>query len=139
LNIEDIMSKCVQTVHAQDDADDAYHRMRGSRINHLVVLKNDHVIGVLSSTDLGGRCGADIRRGKFVTEFMSWSVNRAESNTTVSEAAILMRGNSVGYLLVFEDNKLVGIVTVSDLLDLISRAAALPWDDFLPRHVGNPC
>jgi CBS domain-containing protein len=44
-----------------------------------------------------------------------------EPTRTVRQAANLMRGRSIGCLVVVEAGRAIGIVTVSDLLELVGR------------------
>jgi CBS domain-containing protein len=44
-----------------------------------------------------------------------------EPTTTVRQAANVMRGRSIGCLVVAESGRAIGIVTVSDLLELVGR------------------
>ena len=44
-----------------------------------------------------------------------------EPTTTVRQAANVMRGRSIGCLVVVESGRAIGIVTVSDLLELVGR------------------
>jgi CBS domain-containing protein len=44
-----------------------------------------------------------------------------EPTTTVRQAANVMRGRSIGCLIVVESGHAIGIVTVSDLLELVGR------------------
>jgi CBS domain-containing protein len=46
----------------------------------------------------------------------------ASPSTTISQAATLLRGRSIGCLPIIDKGKLVGIVTVSDLLELLSKS-----------------
>jgi CBS domain-containing protein len=46
--------------------------------------------------------------------------------TTLRKAANLMRGRSIGCLVVADRDRIVGIVTVADLLDLIGRGVERP-------------
>ena len=46
--------------------------------------------------------------------------------TTLRQAANLMRGHTIGCLLVVEKGKLVGLVTTTDLLDQLGRGATRP-------------
>jgi CBS domain-containing protein len=46
--------------------------------------------------------------------------------TTVRKAANLMRGRSIGCLVVTKRDRIVGIVTVADLLELVGRGADRP-------------
>jgi CBS domain-containing protein len=48
---------------------------------------------------------------------------KARPEMAVRQAASLMRGWTIGCLPVVERGKLVGIVTVSDLLDLVAQGA----------------
>jgi CBS domain-containing protein len=45
---------------------------------------------------------------------------------TIRQAANLLRGRTIGCLPVLEDGKLVGILTTTDLLELIGRASERP-------------
>jgi CBS domain-containing protein len=49
-----------------------------------------------------------------------------DRGTTVRKVANLMRGRSAGCVLVTSRSRIVGIITVSDLLDLIGRGADRP-------------
>lgn len=48
-------------------------------------------------------------------------VATASPETTIRQAANMLRGRTIGCLPVVEDSKLVGIVTVTDLLDLVGE------------------
>jgi CBS domain-containing protein len=45
----------------------------------------------------------------------------AKPTTTLRQAANQLRGRSIGCLPILDNGKLVGIVTVSDLLELVGR------------------
>jgi CBS-domain-containing membrane protein len=49
------------------------------------------------------------------------AARRAGLATTIRQAANLLRGRTIGCLPVMEDSKLVGIVTVTDLLELVGE------------------
>ena len=50
----------------------------------------------------------------------------AGATTTVREAANLLRGRTIGCLPILEEGKLVGIVTTTDLLELLGKGAMRP-------------
>jgi CBS domain-containing protein len=50
----------------------------------------------------------------------------ADPTTTVRQAANIMRGRSIGCLVVVKAGRAVGIVTVSDLLELMGRGVDRP-------------
>jgi CBS-domain-containing membrane protein len=62
-----------------------------------------------------------------VRDLMTAKLVTANPETTVREAANLMRGHDVNCLPVFNDrDRLKGIVTVVDLLELIGRGTERP-------------
>lgn len=126
--LSDIMSTDVATIAPDATAREALNLMRSRRIRHLVVVRNGgrDVLGVVSERDLGGRLAGRLPPHLAVTEVMSPKPVTAKPTTRVREAANLLRGNVVGCLPVLEEGKLRGIVTISDLLDLLGRGIAKP-------------
>jgi CBS domain-containing protein len=59
-----------------------------------------------------------------VREVMAARAVTVAKTDTVKKAANLMRGRSIGSLVVLERNRPVGIITASDLLELIGRGGA---------------
>jgi acetoin utilization protein AcuB len=92
----------------------------------LVVTGDGGVVGVLSDKDLGGKHGDLVRKGHLVADLMTEKVVVAAPDTTIREAANLMRGHIVDCLPVVDRGKLKGIVTALDLLELIGRGAERP-------------
>jgi CBS domain-containing protein len=111
----------VKTVAPTAGAEQAWNLMRLNRIHHLVVTSGRRVVGVVSERDAGGRRGTSVRANSVVADLMTAPVATVEPTTTVRQAANLMRGRSIGSLVVVESGRPVGIVTVSDLLELIGR------------------
>jgi acetoin utilization protein AcuB len=128
MRLQDIMERTVDTAAENEPAQQAWQRMRLDGIHHLVVTSGSEVVGVISERDLGGRGGARIREGRSVGELMTRSPVVAAPETTVRQAANLMRGRSIGCLPVIKDGRLAGIVTVTDLLELLGRGAERPID-----------
>lgn len=126
MRVDDVMSKAVETVDGKANADNAWERMAQKNIHHLVVMDQGRVTGVLSERDLGGRNGVSVRKGKTASELMSAQAVTVKPTQTIRQAANLMRGRGIGCLPVVEDGKLKGIVTVTDLLELIGHGLERP-------------
>lgn len=118
------MTTGVVTIGPHESASVAWSRMRGRRISRLVVTEDQRVVGVLSERDLGGRNGAEIRRHRLVEDLMTSSVVSATPRTTLRQAASLMRSNSIASLPVLEGDRLVGLVTATDVLEELGRTAS---------------
>lgn len=126
MRLGEIMETSVEAVEATDSAELAWQRMRTQRIHHLVVMHEGAPVGVISDRDLGGTRGASLRDGRQVAGMMGGPIVTARPTTTIREAANLMRGRSIGCLPVFDRGKLAGIVTVTDLLELLGKGAERP-------------
>lgn len=126
MRLAEIMSKAVSTAKATDSAETAWQRMRLQRISHLVVMDHGEPVGIVSESDLGGEAGAPVREGRQVQDLMNGPIVTAEPTTTIREAANLMRGGAIGCLPVLDEGKLAGIVTTTDLLEVLGRGAIRP-------------
>ena len=121
MRVQEVMTGGVQTVSAQTRLTEAASLMRTKRIRHLIVTDGARVCGVLSDRDVlksrataadDCRCVADVMTAPAIT---------VTPTTTVRRAANVMRGQTIGCLVVAERGRVAGVVTTSDLLDLIGR------------------
>lgn len=122
----EIMTTEVQTVSPAMSAEQAWQIMSQQGIRHLVVTRGRDVVGVLSARDAGGRSGASVRSGRTVEELMTSPVATVAPTDTVRTIAKAMRGRTIGCVPVVDRSRLVGIVTLSDLLDLLGRGIDRP-------------
>jgi acetoin utilization protein AcuB len=122
------MSTDVKTIAPTATVGEARSLMRTNGIHHLLVRERREVLGIVSDRDLGGRVSA--RRGagdgQTVADVMTENVVTAELETTIRQAANLLRGRHIGCLAVLDGDRPVGIVTTSDLLELIGRGVERP-------------
>jgi CBS domain-containing protein len=96
--------------------------MRQKNIHHLVVTQGAELRGVVSERDLGGPKLPKTLGRWTVEDLMTSPVMTVTTRTPVRRAAALMKGRSIGSLVVTSANgKVAGIVTVADLLDLIDK------------------
>jgi CBS domain-containing protein len=121
MRVKDVMTKEVARISPSATADEAWRLMRERRIHHLVVTDGRRVVGVVSERDAGGRMGSTVRQNRRVGDLMTAPAVTVESDATIRKAANLMRGRSIGSLVVLDNDRSVGIITVSDLLELVGR------------------
>jgi CBS domain-containing protein len=126
MRMHEVMSVPVHTIGPEASLAEAAALMHQRRIHHLVVLDGRRVVGVLSARDLLGRKDGP------VSSVMAPHPATATPTTTVRQAANLLRGRSLGCLPVLEDGRPVGMVTVSDLLELVGRGAVRPVGESTP-------
>jgi CBS domain-containing protein len=124
MRVQDVMRKRVATIGRSAAAEDAWNQMKSLKVRHLVVQEGSDVVGVVSERDLGP--DERFRRERNVEDVMTPNAIEASPETSVREAANVMRGRTIGCLPVVDKGKLVGIITVSDLLTLIGRGIERP-------------
>jgi acetoin utilization protein AcuB/CBS domain-containing protein len=124
MRVFEVMTDGVQTVKPDVTASEARDRMRRSQIHHLVVMQGSTLVGIVSDHDLGGARLSRAVAAQKVSDLMTTPAVAVTATTLVTKAANLMRGRSIGSLVVTAANgKVAGIVTVSDLLELVGRGA----------------
>ena len=121
MRVQDVMTEGVKTIAPTAAAEDAWNTMRFNRIHHLVVTKGRQIVGVLPDRDAGGRRGASVRTNTVVADLMTAPAVTVEPTMTVRPAANVMRGRSIGCLVVVKSDHAIGIATASDLLELVGR------------------
>lgn len=121
MRVQDVMTRKVETISADEPARAALERMRSRRIRHLVVTRGSQLLGVLSDRDLTSL--ADRGSVETVGDRMTASVVTAKPDTTIRQAANLLRGRTIGCLPVEENGRLVGILTTTDLLELLGKGS----------------
>ena len=126
MRVDEVMARSVVRVDRSESLDRARSLMAEYGIHHLPVFDQGHLIGVLSSTDIAAR-GPD---GASVGEMMTEPVVTVPPNLSVREAAALMDRRHLHCIPVIERDRLVGIVTESDLLRLLSGTRGAPLRGF---------
>lgn len=137
MQVSEWMSKPVLTITPQESVREARERMLMYRVNQLLVVVDDKLIGIITDRDVREAYPSSVQeiRGKEVdtfseahgvTEVMTVQMITTSPQASIREAAKRMRKQRIGALPVLEEDKLVGIITRSDLLDAMLDAAA--WD-----------
>jgi acetoin utilization protein AcuB len=124
MRVQDVMTTRVETVLAGESAENALQRMRLKRIHHLVATRSGDVVGVVSARDLESL--GSFRQVQTVEEVMTSPAVTATPDMTLRKAANLLRGRTIGCLPVMDDRRLVGILTITDVLELIGRGVERP-------------
>ena len=118
MRLKNVMSRHVTCVRPGDRLEKASKSMGVNGIHHLVVMGRGKVLGLLSEALLQTRVAEGVGR---VENAMVRHIAVATPETSISQAARMMRGRPEGALVVVDGKGLVGIVTISDLLDVLGR------------------
>jgi CBS-domain-containing membrane protein len=122
MRVTDVMSTNVRRVDARETIEYARKLMNDAGVRHLVVFDGLRMTGLVSADQLDRGAAEGILR---VEDVMRRHVRCAAPETTVPRAAALLRADFGGALPIGHDDHVVGIVTASDLLDVIARGGRL--------------
>ncbi len=101
----------VITISPEETIDYALFLMEREGIDGLPVIDNGELVGIVTKTDI------TTREGERVKEVMTKDVITAKESASVEEIMALMIENSIDRVpIVDDDGKLVGIITIGDLL-----------------------
>ena len=135
--VKNWMSKAVTTVDADDSMQNAIYILQEQNIKILPVMENESVVGIITDRDLKKASPSDattldmhellflISKIK-VRDLMKTPVYTAKPDDTVEEAAaILLEKKISGLPVVDENNRLVGIITRSDIFRVLLSLSGL--------------
>jgi CBS domain-containing protein len=121
--VEHYMTSDLFTVHADDAVEMVANLMNWERIRHVPVEDHDHkLVGVITHRAvLRFIMGGGSPRRTPVAEVMKTEVVTVTPETPTIEALRTMRRLKVGCLPVVQNDRLVGIITEEDFMDLAAK------------------
>ena len=144
-SVRDIMTSSPVSLQKDDKLSLAEEVMTGGRIRHLPILDGERLVGVLSEADLFHSAFKVLHfrpdeQRKFVKslkveDVMSKHVVSVPADTSIRAAARLMMEKKLGCLPIVEGERLVGLVTKSDML----RCLAERKEEDLPVLIDITC
>lgn len=111
------MEKDVITIENDKTAQDAAKIITENDISFLVVMNDGIPQGVLSESDFVRRIAAEDKKSSqvLISEIMSYKFRSVGPTTTIEDAIQKMLNKNIRRLLVLDNEKLVGVVTQTDL------------------------
>ncbi|MBI5305806.1 MAG: CBS domain-containing protein [Chloroflexi bacterium] len=140
--VEQIMTCDPATVSPEESLRTAIDRMRERGCRRLPVVQAGKVVGVISDRDLRRATNSPfVMQERWYNEFlldkitvrvcMSAEPVTITPQTRIADAARIMRDRKIGGLPVVQGERLVGIVTETDLLNFLIRVLEVD------NHVSN--
>ena len=119
--VRDIMEKNVITIDYTKNALDASVMLKEKEISFLVILKDGKPEAIVSERDIVRKIAAkDIKSSQIQLEkIMSKNFKWVEPETEVEHAVQKMLNNNIRRLIVLEDEKLVGVITQTNLAEVL--------------------
>ena len=115
--VRDIMEKNVITIDIDETANNAANQMKENDISFLVIIENGKPVGVVSERDfvqklcINNQNSSDVK----ISDIMSYKFRWVKPTTKIEDAIQKMLNNNIRRLLILDDEKLVGVITQTDL------------------------
>lgn len=127
MKVRDIMVAELVTLHVDEELSLASDIMNLARIRHLPIMEGERLVGIISQRDLFraslasvmGHDYAETRdhlKSVSIRDAMVSKVITVEPDVEIQEAGRIMLEKKIGCLPVIEDDRLVGMVTETDIL-----------------------
>lgn len=124
--VRDWMTPNPLTVTSNVTIPEAYWMMVNNKIRRLLVVDNENLVGVITIDDLRQKIpfttfsldavrASDILTNYPIGKIMSLNPKTTSPDIPLVKAAQLMLENNISTLPVMDDDKLVGIITESDI------------------------
>lgn len=136
MRVAELMTSKVFTVESNDLIDRVFFLLHYEKIRHLPVVDKGKLVGIVSDRDLYKALGPKSNSNAIetskdnsqlhvvsqkVAHIMRRGVITVTKETMLSEAAALMAEHRIGALPVVENDKLVGILTSTDILRVFAK------------------
>lgn len=134
--VRDIMSREVKVVRPDTLVKEVVATMNKFDIGSIVVVQSDRPVGIITERDILRRivepCLApEALRAR---EVMSCPVMTIRDTASIDEAAKIMARKRIKRLLVMENEKLVGIVTFTDIVAQVPNMLGILEELVRPQH-----
>ncbi len=124
----DLMAGDLLTVEADALLADAARSMHDRRVGAVLVLEGERLVGVFTERDILRAVADGLTGAATVGDWMTRGPETIEPDATAEHAAVLMIHGGFRHLPVVSEGKVVGILSIRDLMRSV-------LDDAAPRGV----
>ena len=111
----------IQSIHPDDSVFDAVQKLANANIGSLIVIEDDRPVGIFTERDYARNV---VLQGKSspttpVRDIMTSRVIFVQPSQTVEECMAIMTDKHIRHLPVLDGEKLVGMISIGDLVKSI--------------------
>jgi acetoin utilization protein AcuB len=139
MRVADIMTRDPVVLSEEDNLERIQEGMEDFHFRHIPVVDGDRLVGLISQRDILRQAVSGLDRAAtaqqrdrwlqehtFVAQVMHRDVKTATPDMPIATAARIMLDQHIGSLPVVENDRLVGIVTETDMLKLLTNLLEQP-------------
>jgi CBS domain-containing protein len=131
INVEDVMIREVASAELPGSRDEVLEILKTKHISGVPIVKNGELLGIVTRTDL-----LKNPEEEQIALIMTRNPVTISPGKSIAEAACLILENNIRRLPVVENNKLLGILTIADIIGAMAKMnITTPISDYLGNHV----
>jgi CBS domain-containing protein len=117
-----VMATALGTIRSEEPILAAARHMREKRIGSLLVIEAGEIVGIVTESDLvrKGLASNQDAGSTRVSAVMSSPLIGVDINRTIRDASQVMAEQGVRHLAVKENGKIVGVLSIRDLVKMVS-------------------
>ncbi len=131
--VRDVMNSPIISSSPDSNIKEIAEKMKKERIGSIVIFKNEEPVGIVTDWDIvTDGFSRDVPPSSIIASEIMKRLYTIEGEETITEAARLLRKHNIKRLGVVYKNRLVGIISSSDviavtpdLIDVVSEKSAL--------------
>jgi CBS domain-containing protein len=125
-SVREVMSKDLVTVDRSATVEEASTVMWARHVGSALIMQGDDLEGIFTERDIMQAISKNADRGRTMTvrEFMTLEPRTIDADATVGKALDVMLTHGFRHLPVTEGGGLVGIVSMTDLVQATSKRAS---------------
>lgn len=116
MRVGELIGGPVFTCHEDTTVMDAARAMLADEVGSLAVIRDEALVGIVTERDIVRAFAEDLNDDHPVREVMTPNPDSLEPDIEIADAADWMMGAGYRHLPVVEGSKLVGMVSIKDLL-----------------------
>ena len=117
--IEKIMSKNLIVLN-DSNLEDIAKAMKRYDVGMVIINENNKIKGIITDRDIVTKILAN--KDNKIKEYLTTNLVSIDINSDINEAIDLMKKHKIKRLLVKKNNKLVGVLSLSDLLNIVDNS-----------------
>jgi CBS domain-containing protein len=144
--VRDIMNSPVISASPYETIHGIAKKMKEENIGSIIIMEKDKPVGIVTDWDIVSRAIAtDVKPSQMKAKEVMKELRTVESEESITEAARLLRKHNIKRLGVIYKNRLVGIISSSDviavtpdLVEIVSEKATIIRGELgIARSAGN--
>ena len=134
--VRDVMTKKVRVVRPDTSVKEVVATMNKFNIGSIIVVQSKRPVGIITERDILRRIVEPCLAPEILTarQIMTSPVVTVNETVSIDEATALMVKKNIKKILVMDNSKLVGIVTLTDIVTKVPTMLSILEELLRPYH-----